>query len=97
MECINVLRAINSAQSNFFQLCNGYSADLPTLGAVNYLLPDLTGAATLKRHGYLFTLRKSSAPGTVVVAGRVRQCDGSATHYYTSAIPLAGGNVSEIQ
>src|ERR1700756_4009114 len=43
---IGGLRAINTAQQNYSQLCNGYSPDLKTLGPPNnYLSPDLTGVA----------------------------------------------------
>src|SRR5215470_1409474 len=43
---IGGLRAINTAQQNYSQLCNGYSPDLATLGAPNnYLSPALAVAA----------------------------------------------------
>src|SRR5207253_8780865 len=43
---IGSLRAINTAQQNYSQLCNGYSPTLQTLKtAGNYLSPDLTTGA----------------------------------------------------
>jgi uncharacterized membrane protein YhaH (DUF805 family)/Tfp pilus assembly protein PilE len=89
---IGVLRALNTAQDNFLQLCNGYSADLPTLASAgNYFPPDLTGDVTVFRSGYAFTLRRSSAPGTAVVPGQLATCNGPVTSYYASAIPLQVG------
>src|SRR5215471_12609256 len=64
---IGSLRAINTAQQNFSQLCNGYSKDLPTLGgANNYLSPDLTGGgATATKSGFNITI----VAGAVDVGG----------------------------
>src|SRR5947199_2373735 len=45
---IGSLRAINTAQQNFSQLCNGYSINLTTLGANNYLSPDMANDPTNK-------------------------------------------------
>ena len=39
---IGSLRAINTAQQNYSQLCNGYSPNLKTMGAPNgFLSPDM--------------------------------------------------------
>jgi type IV pilus assembly protein PilA len=87
---IGSMRAINTAQQNFSQQCNGYSIDLPTLQAAgNYLSPDLTSAATVNKSGYAVTLNKSAAPGTAVVAGQPAACNGPVTNYYASAMPLS--------
>src|SRR4051794_16068527 len=45
---IGSLRAINTAEQNFSQLCNGYSATLAGLGANNFLSPDMTADPTVK-------------------------------------------------
>ena len=46
---IGSLRAINTAQQNFSQLCNGYSPTLALLGAPNnFLSPDMTADPTTK-------------------------------------------------
>jgi len=45
---IGSLRAINTAQQNYSQLCNGYSPLLATLGANNYLSPDMASDPTTK-------------------------------------------------
>src|SRR5215468_6009451 len=53
---IGSMRAINTSQQNYSQLCNGYSPDLPTLGSAgNYLSPDLTAAATVNKSGFSIT------------------------------------------
>ncbi len=87
---IGSMRAINTAQQNFSQQCNGYSVDLPTLAAAgNYLSPDLTALATVNQSGYSVTLTKSAAPGTSVVAGQPAVCNSPVTNYYASATPLS--------
>src|SRR5207247_397218 len=45
---IGSLRAINTSEQNFSQLCNGYSPTLATLGANNFLSPDMATDPTIK-------------------------------------------------
>ena len=50
---IGSLRAINTAQQNYSQLCNGYSPNLKTLGAPNnYLSPDMSAADPTTKSGF---------------------------------------------
>src|SRR5437868_14940718 len=49
---IGSLRAINTAQQNYSQLCNGYSPTLAKLGANQFLSPDMTNDPTTKS-GYV--------------------------------------------
>ena len=85
---IGSMRAINTAQQNFSQQCNGYSVDLPTLASAgNYLSPDLTAAATVNKSGYSVTLKKAAAGA--VVAGQAAACNSPVTNYYASATPLS--------
>src|SRR6059058_5356342 len=50
---IGGLRAINTAQQNYAQLCNGYSPDLKTLGAPNnYLSPDMSTNNQTQKSGF---------------------------------------------
>ena len=50
---IGGLRAINTAQQNYSQLCNGYSPDLVTLGTPNnFLSPDLSSADPTIKSGF---------------------------------------------
>src|SRR5256885_16243661 len=56
---IGSMRAINTAQQNYSQLCNGFAPNLQELKAAgNYLSPDLTGAAPVVKSGF-----------TILVAG----------------------------
>src|SRR5215467_12344627 len=90
---IGSMRAINTAQQNYSQLCNGYSPSLQVLkSAGNYLSPDLTGAAPVNKSGY----RILSVPGVMPVAqavlGTPATCGGPMTGYYATAIPLSAGS-----
>src|SRR5215470_10784758 len=72
---IGSMRAINTAQQNFSQQCNGYSIDLPTLAAAgNYLSPDLTALATVNKSGYSVNLKKAAT--NTAVAGQPAACNG---------------------
>src|SRR5438552_10979992 len=54
---IGSMRAINTAQQNYSQQCNGYSPLLVTLRtAGNYLSPDLTASDPVVKSGYTVTL-----------------------------------------
>ena len=83
---IGSMRAINTAQQNYSQLCNGYSPDLPTLkSAGNYLSPDLTSAASVNKSGYTVT----EAGSGVVITGVPASCNGPQPNYYASAVALS--------
>ena len=88
---IGSMRAINTAQQNFSQLCNGYSKDLPTLGgANNYLSPDLTSAgATASKSGFNITI---VAAGAAVGGTPPAACAGPQTDYYAHAEPMTVGS-----
>src|SRR5881394_1090656 len=50
---IGSLRAINTAQQNYSQLCNGYSPNLKTMGAPNgFLSPDMSAADPTSKSGF---------------------------------------------
>src|SRR6058998_4354029 len=54
---IGSMRAINTAQQNYSQQCNGYAPVLTELKAAgNYLSPDMTSGATVAKSGYNITL-----------------------------------------
>src|SRR5258708_27405852 len=60
---IGSLRAVNTAQQNYSQQCNGYApllGELKTAG--NYLSPDLTAADPVVNSGFTWTLTASNAP-----------------------------------
>ena len=85
---IGSLRAINTAQQNFSQLCNGYSKLLTTLkSAGNYLSPDLTGAATVVKSGYTITVGVGA--GNADIAGAPAACATPTTNYLATGVPLS--------
>ena len=91
---IGSLRAINTSQQNYSQMCNGYApvlTELGTTGAGAFLSPDLSTVAAPVKSGFTVTLVASAAaapiPG-VLPAG----CTATTTNYYASAIPLSFGS-----
>ena len=85
---IGSMRAINTAQQNFSQQCNGYSKLLTTLGtAGNYLSPDLTSAASLSKSGYTITM--AAAAAGMDVTGQPATCATPTTNYYAHTEPLS--------
>src|SRR6266496_1544137 len=83
---IGSMRAINTAQQNYSQQCNGYAPLLTELKAAgNYLSPDMTSGATVAKSGYNITL--AAGLGNMVLA---TQAPG--TNYYGSAAPLTKGS-----
>ena len=88
---IGSVRAINTAQINYSQLCNGYAPDLPELeNAGNFLSPDLTSAATVTKSGYQVTLAPGA--GNVVNAVMVTGCAGTGSAYFAEAYPSTVGS-----
>ena len=87
---IGSMRAINTAQINYSQLCNGYAPVLTELQAAgNFLSPDLTSAASLVKSGYTVTMTVGTgAANPVQVAG----CTASGSSYYSSATPVTVGS-----
>ena len=85
---IGSMRAINTAQQNFSQQCNGYAKLLTTLGtAGNYLSPDLTALATINKSGYTVTM--AAAKAGMDVLGQPMACATPTTNYYAHAQPLS--------
>jgi prepilin-type N-terminal cleavage/methylation domain-containing protein len=92
---IGSMRAINNAQQEYAQLCNGYATVLPQLGPAGvggtrpYLSADMTGAVTVVKSGYTITL----APGPTAVPIVAGPCAGAAmSGYYASAVPQTPGS-----
>ena len=84
---IGSMRAINTAQQNYSQLCNGFAPVLTELAAAgNFLSPDLTQAAAPVKSGYTIAVTVGAgAPLAAQVAG----CTAAGTGYYGSAVPLS--------
>ena len=93
---IGSLRAINTAQQNFSQLCNGYSPLLAKLGANNYLSPDMANDPTTKS-GYIVNL--ASDTGAVTVTPKASTCNAAAADavsaYYAEDHPVTVGSTGQ--
>jgi len=90
---IGSMRAVNTAQQNYSQLCQGYSItlqDLKTAG--NYLSPDLTGAAPVVKSG--FTVAVVAAAAGVAIPNPPAACTTPTSNFYATAIPLSASTGS---
>jgi type IV pilus assembly protein PilA len=92
---IGSLRAINTAQQGYSQLCSGFATALPQLGAGGiggtqpFLSPDMTVAPTVAKSGYSITLVAGAGAPMVLVG----PCAGAAMGgYYATAIPTTVGS-----
>ena len=84
---IGSLRAINTAQQNYSQQCQGFAVTLPELrNAGNFLSPDLTSAAAVAKSGYTVTM--AAGAGNAALAAPPAGCTGTGTNYYATAQPL---------
>jgi prepilin-type N-terminal cleavage/methylation domain-containing protein len=84
---IGSLRAINTAQQNYSQLCNGYSPNLVTLGAPNnYLSPDMSADPTTKS-GYI----TSDAGIGIAVPVTIAACGAPQVDFFAESHPLNKG------
>src|ERR1051326_2747434 len=88
---IGSLRAINTAQQNYSQQCQGFAVTLPELkNAGNYLSPDLTSANPVVKSGYSVAL--AAGAGAAAIPGPPAGCTGPQTNYYATAAPLTLGS-----
>jgi type IV pilus assembly protein PilA len=89
---IGSMRAINTAQQNYSQQCNGFGTvltDLGTNGAGAFLSPDLSMAATNVKSGYTVTMAAGAGNAAVVTPN----CPATTgTNYYASAVPVTSGS-----
>jgi len=89
---IGSMRAVNTAQVNYSQRCNGYAPVLTELQAAgNFLSPDLTSAASVVKSGYTVTMTigtGAALPAASVPAG----CTGTGSSFYASAVPVTVGS-----
>jgi type IV pilus assembly protein PilA len=85
---IGGLRAINTAQQNYAQLCNGYSPDLKTLGTPNnYLSPDMSTNNQTQKSGFQTEDFGIGNP----VNNPPAACGAPTPDYYAEAHPLNVG------
>jgi type IV pilus assembly protein PilA len=91
---IGSMRAVNTAQVNYSQQCNGYApvlTELGTTGAGAFLSPDLSiGVPPIAKSGYSINLANGAggAPIPTPPAG----CTATTTNYYATAAPLTSGS-----
>ena len=84
---IGSMRAINTAQQNYSQQCQGYAIVLTELKAAgNFLSPDLTSAATVAKSG--FTVELQAGAGNSAIPTPPAGCTTPGSNYYASATPL---------
>jgi len=87
---IGSMRAINTAQVNYTQQCQGYAMTLPELKAAgNFLSPDLTSAPSVAKSGYTVTLEAGA--GSAAIPTPPAGCTSPGSNYYASAVPLSFG------
>jgi type IV pilus assembly protein PilA len=87
---IGSLRAINRAQEQYYERCNGYAPSLLELVNAGDLLPsDLIGAATVTKSGYQLTVELSANGASV--PDRLARCAVAVTDYFAHAEPVTPG------
>ena len=88
---IGSMRAINTAEVNYSQRCQGYAITLPELKAAgDFLSPDLTSAAAVVKSGYTVTL--AAGEGNTALPAPPAGCTTPGSNYYASAVPLTLGS-----
>ena len=91
---IGSVRAINTAQISYGNLCNGFAPDLMELGAAgSFLSPDLTAVAAPIKSGYTITM--VPGVGNNVNAVMVAGCTGTGSAYYATATPNGVGSTGQ--
>jgi type IV pilus assembly protein PilA len=82
---IGSLRAINTAQQNYSQLCNGYSPNLKTMGVPNgFLSPDMSANDPTAKSGFSI----SDAGIGAVVPNPPAACGAPQVDFFAEAHPL---------
>jgi prepilin-type N-terminal cleavage/methylation domain-containing protein len=104
---IGGLRAINTAQQNYSQFCNGYADILPGLAFAPggsgqpYLSPDMTNGDSVLKSGYTTTMQESQTPAAAPVTTAPEDCaaNGAAvvTGYYATATAQTFGSTGTRQ
>ena len=94
---IGSVRAVNTAQQGYAQLCNGFANDLQMLGLAGaiagtqpFLSPDMTASNLITKSGYILSL----GPGFNGVAVLTGPCaaDLPFTNYTMLAVPATVGS-----
>jgi type IV pilus assembly protein PilA len=90
---IGSIRAINTSQQNYAQLCNGFAPNLKELGPNattphNFLSPDLSMGTSANKSGFNVNI----AAGLGVAVAGPAGCTGTLTNYLGEAHPLTVGS-----
>jgi type IV pilus assembly protein PilA len=90
---IGSMRAVNTAQVNYSQRCNGYAPVLTelnaTLGAGAFLSPDLSATSPAVKSGYEINM---NAGVGVPIPAPPAGCTATSTDYFTEGHPLTVGS-----
>ena len=85
---IGSLRAVNTAQQNYSQLCNGYSPNLVSMGGANkFLSPDMSAADPTTKSGFSI----SDAGIGAAVPNPPAACGAPQVDFFSEAHPLNVG------
>jgi len=91
---IGSMRAINTSQQNYSQMCNGYAPVLTELGSTSgagaFLSPDMSAASPAVKSG--FTILVAAGAGNAVLAAQAAGCTAAGTNYLGTGIPLSPGS-----
>ena len=89
---IGSMRAINTSQQNYSQMCNGYapSPDRAEARPATSCRPTCTSAASVAKSGFTVTMaqRRTATAIPAPPAG----CTATTTNYYATAVPLSFGS-----
>ena len=94
---IGSVRAVNTAQQGYAQLCNGFANDLTFLGLAGavagtqpFLSPDMTVSNAIVKSGYNLSL--AAGLGGIAVLTGPCVADAPFTNYLMSALPSTPGS-----
>jgi type IV pilus assembly protein PilA len=94
---IGSVRAVNTAQQGYAQLCNGFANDLTMLGLLGaiagtqpFLSPDMTASNAIVKSGYNLSL--NAGQNSVAVATGPCAADNPFTNYLMLATPTTFGS-----
>ena len=86
---IGSLRLIQSAQTNYFQTCNGYATDLEELAKITGVSLGTVDGGSVTKSGYTFSLLPLQ--GAALVSGGP-ECSGPVSDYFAQASPVTTGS-----
>jgi type IV pilus assembly protein PilA len=92
---IGSMRAINTSQQNYSQMCNGYAPVLSELGAMSgagaFLSPDLSNANSVTKSGFTITM---TGQNPLPMGSLPMGCTATGANYYATATGLSTSTAS---